>query len=119
MKDEIVYVEHILTCIERIETYTGGNKSNFFGSTLVQDAVVRDLEVMAESTQRSSDEIKSKHPDVDWRGLAGFRNVLAHGYLGLDTRRIWDLIETRLTALKSGMERLRAELIAARPQAGQ
>ncbi len=119
MKDELVYVEHVLACIGRIETYTGGNKSVFFGSTLVQDAVVRNLEVMAESTQPLSDEIKNKHPDVDWRGLAGFRNLLAHGYLGVDTQRIWELIETRLTALKSSMERIRAELIAERPLAAQ
>ena len=118
MKDELVYVEHVLACIGRVETYTGGNKSDFFGSTLVQDAVVRNLEVMAESTQRLSDEIKNRHPDVDWRGLAGFRNVLAHGYLGLDTQRIWELIESRLTPLKSNMERIRAELIADRPQDG-
>lgn len=119
MKDEIVYVEHILDCIGRIETYTGGNKSGFLGSTLVQDAEVRNLEVMAESTQRLSEGVKNDHPDVDWRGLAGFRNVLAHGYLGLDIQRIWDLIETRLPALKSGMERIRAELIAEPPPAEQ
>lgn len=89
MKDELVYVEHVLACIGRIEAYTGGSKSDFLSSTLVQDAVVRNLEVMAESTQRLSDAIKNKHPEVDWRGLSGFRNVLAHGYLGLDTQRIW------------------------------
>lgn len=52
-------------------------------------------------------------------GLAGFRNVLAHGYLGLDTQRIWELIETRLTALKSSMKRIRADLISGSPPAGQ
>lgn len=50
MKDELVYVEHVLACIERIETCTEGRESVFFSSTFVQDAVVRNLEVMAEST---------------------------------------------------------------------
>ena len=63
MKDELVYVEHVLACIGRIDTYTEGKRSVFFGSTLVQDAVVRNLEVMAESTQRLSDDIKSRHPE--------------------------------------------------------
>ena len=94
-------------------------RSAFFDSTLIQDAVVRNLEVMAESTQRLSEESKQKHPEVDWRGLAGFRNVLAHGYLGLDTERIWELIETRLAPLKSSMERIRAELSAGPPPASQ
>jgi uncharacterized protein with HEPN domain len=119
MKDQLVYVEHVLACIGRIEAYTGGNNSTFFGSTLVQDAVVRNLEVMAESTQRLSDEIKKKHPEVDWRGLAGLRNVLAHGYLGLDTQKIWELIETRLAAPKSTMERIHADLIARQQPTGQ
>lgn len=114
MKDDLVYVEHVLGCIARIETYTGGLKAAFMDSTLVQDAVVRNLEVMAESTQRLSEDTRGEHPEVDWRGLAGFRNVLAHGYLGLDTVRIWELIDTRLPALRFGMERIRAGLVSVR-----
>lgn len=113
MKDELVYVEHILDCMARIEAYTGGRKTVFIQSTLVQDAVVRNLEVMAESTQRFSEATRARHPEVDWRGLAGFRNVLAHGYLGLDTERIWELIESRIPVLKISMERIRAGLVAA------
>jgi uncharacterized protein with HEPN domain len=68
---------------------------------------------------RLSEEIKGKHPEVDWRGLAGFRNVLAHGYLGVDAHRVWELIETRLAALKIGMEHIHAELIAKDGRAGE
>ena len=119
MKDDLVYVEHVLGCLARIQTYTGGSKSVFMESTLVQDAVIRNLQVMAESTQRLSEEIKGKHPEVDWRGLAGFRNVLAHGYLGVDAQRVWELIETRLAALRTGMERVHAELVAKDGRAGE
>ncbi len=119
MKDDLVYVEHVLGCLTRIQTYTGGSRSVFIDSTLVQDAVIRNLQVMAESTQRLSEETKNKHPEVDWRGLAGFRNLLAHGYLGIDAQRVWELIETRLAALKSSMERIRAELVAAGRSTGE
>lgn len=68
------------------------------------------LQVMAESTQRLSDAVKQRHPEADWRGLAGLRNVLAHGYLGIDAERIWELIDTRLAALRTSMESIRAEL---------
>jgi uncharacterized protein with HEPN domain len=112
VKDDLVYVEHVLDCIARIETYTGGDKSVFLESTLVQDAVLRNLQIMAESTQHLSEAIRQKHPEVGWRGLAGFRNVLAHGYLGLDAQRIWELVETRFAALRASMERIRAELVA-------
>lgn len=118
MKEDLVYVEHVLGCIARIESYTAGKKSVFVDSTLVQDAVVRNLQVLAESTQRISEAIKQKYPEVDWRGLAGFRNVLAHGYLGLDAQRIWELIESRLAVIGTSMERIRAELISGDRPAG-
>jgi len=119
VKEDLVYVEHVLDCIVRIESYTAGHKSAFINSTLIQDAVVRNLQVLAESTQRLPAAIKQKHPEIDWRGLAGFRNVLAHGYLGIDLERVWDLIGTRLAALKAGMERIRAEVIAEGGAAGE
>ena len=113
MKSELLYVEHVLDCIDRISEYTQGRKSLFIGSRLVQDAVVRNLQVLAESTQRLSDEVKGQYPEVDWRGLSGFRNVLAHGYLGLDIERIWELVEVMLPVLRASMERIRRDLSAA------
>ncbi len=110
MKDALLYVEHVLDCIGRIDDYAQGRKSVFIGSRLVQDAVVRNLQVLAESTQRLTDEIKGQYPEVDWRGLSGFRNVLAHGYLGLDIERIWELVEAKLPALRASMERIRGDL---------
>ena len=112
MKDDLVYVEHVLGCIARVQSYTAGRKAVFIESIMVQDAVIRNLQVMAESTTRISEAIRNKHPEIDWRGLAGFRNVLAHGYLGIDLERVWDLIGARLAPLKAGMERIRAAVIA-------
>jgi uncharacterized protein with HEPN domain len=60
---------------------------------------------MAESTQRLSDELKQTAPDVDWRALSGFRNVLVHDYLnGIDLDRIWDVVDNYLPALKKAVE---------------
>lgn len=58
MKDDRLYLEYILDCIRRIEEYTAGEKNRFMESTLVQDAVTRNLQTMAESTQRLSDALK-------------------------------------------------------------
>ncbi|WP_418219888.1 DUF86 domain-containing protein [Candidatus Thiodictyon syntrophicum] len=79
-----VLLAHIRECIERIVEYTGGDRSIFIASRLVQDAVVRNLQTLAESTQRLSDSLKTAEPGVPWRAIAGFRNVLTHGYLGPD-----------------------------------
>lgn len=110
MKDDRVYLEHILDCIRRIEEYTESDKNRFLESTLVQDAVTRNLQTMAESTQRLSDALKSSHPAVDWRAISGFRNILVHDYLGLDLERIWGIVERRLPLLKAEIERMLDEL---------
>lgn len=80
MKDDRVYVLHIVDCVRRIQRYC--ETEAFTTSDLVQDAVLRNLQVLAESTQRISAELKLLHPEVDWRAIAGFRNVLVHDYLG-------------------------------------
>ena len=74
MKDERVYLRHILRCISRIEEYTAGGRESFFASPLVQDGVIRNLQTMAESSQRLSAQVRGSRRDVDWKALAGFRN---------------------------------------------
>ena len=96
-----MYLDHILECITRIQQYVSGGRGSFLDSTLIQDATIRNLQVMAESTQRLSDSLKALHPEVDWPRLAGLRNVLAHGYLGLNLVTVWGAIEQELPNFKS------------------
>ena len=81
MKDDKLYLIHIGECIQRIETYVAGGRESFATSTLIQDAVLRNLQTLAESTQRLSNALKAAHPEVNWRDISGFRNVLVHDYL--------------------------------------
>ncbi len=107
MKDDRLYLIHISECIERIESYVAGkDRQEFFDSTLLQDAVIRNLQTMAESTQRLSDEAKESKPEIDWFKIAGFRNVLVHDYLGLDVQRVWNIVEKDLPALKQAIQRM-------------
>lgn len=76
---------------------------------MVQDAIVRNLQTLSESTQRLSDKTKQKRPLVDWRAIAGFRNVVVHDYLGVDLERIWHIVESDLPSLKIHIEALLAE----------
>ncbi len=110
MKDDQLYLTHILECLERIEKYTTDGREAFMESTLIQDGVLRNLQTLSESTQRLSDVIKQKHTEVDWRGLSGFRNVLVHDYLGVDLNTVWQLVEDRLPALRLSMQAIQAEL---------
>jgi len=106
MKDDRVYFEHILLCIEKIEEYTKMDQSLYMESAIIQDAVVRNLQVLAESTQRISDRVKSNYPDTEWQAISGFRNILVHDYLGLDLKLIWSVVEKRLPPLRLEVEEM-------------
>ncbi|MHB1241272.1 MAG: HepT-like ribonuclease domain-containing protein [Gammaproteobacteria bacterium] len=100
MKDDRLYLIHIGECIDRIEQYTAGGEADYKNSTLIQDAVIRNLQTLAESSQRVSDDLKAAHPDMPWRDIAGFRNVLVHQYLGVDLDYVWRVIEDDVPVLK-------------------
>ena len=97
---------HMRECVARIREYTGGERAQFDASRLVQDAVVRNLQTLTEASQRLSDAIKDSEPGVRWRELAGFRNVIVHGYLGLDLAVVWTVVEHDLPPLAAALERM-------------
>lgn len=107
MKDDKLYLIHITECLERIEQFIAEGKEVFVRDLKTQDAVIRNLQVLAESSQRLSEALKTAHPEVNWRGLAGFRNILVHDYLGINLQRVWEIIEGDLPALKRQMAFLR------------
>lgn len=107
-KDNAVYIEHMLDSILRIDEYVE-SKELFYDSHLVQDAVVRNLQVMAESSQRLSEEIKNKYSDVPWDDISGFRNVLVHDYLGIDLDVIWSVVEQELPRLKKVLTKINSK----------
>src|SRR5437773_1128574 len=100
MTDDRLYLVHISECLQRIEQFTVEGRAAFFADAKTQDAVLRNLQTMSESTQRLSAELKSAHPDIDWHRIAGFRNVLVHDYLGINLVRVWGIIEQNLPDLR-------------------
>ena len=109
MKDDQLYLIHISECIERIEAYVSGiDKRAFVASSLVQDAVIRNLQIMAESARRVSDRLKEAQPKIDWHKIAGLRNILVHDYLGVDTERVWNIIENEIPVLKKAVHEMMA-----------
>jgi uncharacterized protein with HEPN domain len=82
MKNDRIYLDHILECIGWIESFTAEGRDAFFKDRKTQSAVLRELQTLAESTQRLSDEFKGQYPNIPWQNMAGFRNVIVHDYLG-------------------------------------
>jgi uncharacterized protein with HEPN domain len=93
-------------CIERIREYTADGRLRFEASHLIQDAVIRNLQTLTESSQRLSDSIKATEPQVPWRELAGFRNVIVHGYLGIDLAAVWLVVAQDLPPLSAALARM-------------
>jgi uncharacterized protein with HEPN domain len=103
-----VLLAHMLDCIERIAEYSQSGQPGFAASRLIQDAVIRNLHTLTETSQRLSDAIKATEPATPWRELAGFRNVIVHGYLSLDLQAVWLVVENDLPALAAALHRMAA-----------
>jgi uncharacterized protein with HEPN domain len=116
-RDELTlhdYVGHILTAVERIKRYTEGmDEAAFISDELIQDAVVRNIEVIGEASRnigRHFPEFVAKHPDIPLRPAYEMRNALAHGYHHIDLSIVWNTISEDLPALGKQLEPLAATL---------
>jgi uncharacterized protein with HEPN domain len=109
VKDSRLYLIHISECIARIEEYTRTGRDAFMQSSLLQDAVVRNLQVMGESTKHLPEEWKAAYPDVPWRKIIGFRNVVVHDYMEIDIPAVWEVVERDLSDLKRVIEQMLTE----------
>ncbi len=101
MKKDSVYLKHIVDAIMRIETYVQGMKyESFMETSLVQDGVIRQLEIIGEATKNLSDDLRSKSPEIVWKDMAGMRDKLIHQYFGVDLVAVWDSVEQDLPFIK-------------------
>ncbi|MFB2768823.1 DUF86 domain-containing protein [Pelatocladus sp. BLCC-F211] len=104
MKDNRLYLSNIKECIERIESYTCDGKEVFMHTPMIQDAVIRNFEIIGEATKRLSPELRAANPGIPWQQIAGLRDVLIHDYLKVNLNRIWGIIEHNLPELKAVVE---------------
>lgn len=105
-KDPRVYLVHMLECIQKIERFTAAGREHFLAEELVQDAVLRNFEVIGEAAKRLDDAYRAAHPEIPWRALAGLRDVLIHQYEGVDLERVWAIVECELPVLKKAIATL-------------
>lgn len=110
MKDDRIYIDHILECVEWITQYTGEGRDAFFSDRKTQSATLRELQTLAESTRRLSNELREAHPEVPWESISGFRNVLVHDYLGIRLERIWEIIQRDLPVFRATLEAIRTKI---------
>ncbi|RMG87516.1 MAG: DUF86 domain-containing protein [Chloroflexi bacterium] len=106
MKDPRLHLEHILEAITRIEAYTREGRAAFMQSTLIQDAVVRNFEIIGEATKRLPQTLREQYPSVPWSEISGFRDVLIHAYHRVDWNEVWLTIERDLPPFKQQIEHI-------------
>ena len=101
MKEDKVYLHHILNAVNNVEDFIKGiEKAEFIKNALVSSAVIRQLEVIGEAVKKLSFGLKKSYPDVPWRDIAGLRNKLIHEYFGVDLSLVWIIALRDLPALK-------------------
>ena len=89
--------------MERItltDEFTAGGRETFLKSRLIQEAVIRNLEIIGESSRNISESLRQEHPEVFWKQIAAFRNFVIHAYWAIKLERVWQIIETDLPPLR-------------------
>ncbi|MGQ9532535.1 MAG: HepT-like ribonuclease domain-containing protein [Desulfotomaculales bacterium] len=101
-RDDTVYLRHMLDAIARIQNYLGDtDRVAFDANLLLQDGVIRQLEIIGEAAKRVSARLRQQHPDIPWRSMAGMRDKLIHEYFGVDLDAVWKTVQEDLPSLQS------------------
>jgi uncharacterized protein with HEPN domain len=105
MKKDNLYIGHILNAVGDIEGYVAGfNFDRFSEDTLLQDGVMRKLEIIGEAAKRLSPELCDSTSEVPWKDICGMRDKLVHDYFGIDLMAVWKTVTEDLDALKQALE---------------
>lgn len=110
MKDDRPYLADIVQALERVEEIGRRGREAFLADWLLQDAAIRNFEIVGEAAKRVSPALQAAHPEIPWADLAGFRDVLIHQYFRVDLEIVWALIERRVGTLRGDVARLLAAL---------
>lgn len=106
MNKDLLDLESIRDCLERVAEYTAVGEQAFLESRLVQDGVIRNLEVIGEATKNLSTDLRAANPEIPWKQIAGMSDVLIQHYLKVSLARIWNTVHADLPPLRATVLRL-------------
>jgi uncharacterized protein with HEPN domain len=110
-RDCRIYLEDILDSTRKIRAYTNGfTKSAFLQDDKTFDAVVRNLEIIGEAAKNVPDTVRVDAPGIEWKKIAGLRDILIHEYFGIDGEIVWDIVQHKLPGLETTVKQLLTDL---------
>ena len=110
-RDDTIYLRHILDAVERIASYVQGvSTGQFLSNNLLQDGVVRQLEIIGEASRNLSADFRQTHTEVPWSQIIALRNRVIHAYFDVNLRVVWEIVRDDLPPLKQQVKRILAKM---------
>lgn len=106
-KNYSIFIQHIFNCIQIINEYTKGmSKEDFLNNKLVEDAVIRNFEIIGEAAKNIPENFRQKYADIPWEKMEGMRYKLIHDYFGVDLLAVWAVVKSVLPELEQKIKRI-------------
>lgn len=109
-REYLDFVEDILDAMVKAEMLLDGVSFDQFDADFrINYAVVRALEIVGEAAKRLPEELRARYPDIPWRGMAGMRDRIIHGYDNVDHEIVWNVVKSDIPDLKPKIQQILAD----------
>lgn len=110
-RDPLLVLGEILESTAAIRQYLNGiSKVEFAARALLQDAVIRRLEIVGEAANQLPEALQNRFPEVEWRAITAMRNRLIHGYFSVNIEIVWNTVQHDLPILEAQVQSVLSQL---------